>query len=217
MYEVKIGSVKKNQVNDALNCAVNRIFEGSTATVSATFRNGVVAKIVGADFDLYDGFSDNGVVVGYILTNQDFSHIDGTSFTFNKKDVPKCLVGKTVQVTESKLSSIDVVQMDMDFTYLGAMVGDNSAMDSPLWDSYMASYYAIRQQTNAYVARKSDGMRWTSVCTSISMKHMVIDAYNAIGKMYASKYDVKVVEALDQVDDIIFDQRLFGKDDDDED
>jgi hypothetical protein len=216
MYEVRIASVKKNQVNDALNCAVNRIFEGSTATVTTTFRNDVVAKIVGADFDLYD-VSDNGVVVGYVLTNQDFSHIDGASFTFNKKDVPKCLVGKNVKITESNLSNIDVVQMDLNFTYLNAMVGDSPAMDSPLWDSYMSTYYAIRQQTNAYVARKSDGMRWTSVCTSISMKHMVIDAYNAIGKMYASKYNVKVVEALDQVDDIIFDHRLFGKDDDDED
>ena len=216
MYEVTIGSVKKNQVNDALNCAVNRIFEGSTATVSATFRNDVTAKIVGADFDLYDKFSDNGVVTGYILTKDDFSHIDDVSFTFNKKDVPKCLVGKNIQVTEYKLSSIAVVQMDMDFSYMGAMVGDSPAMDSPLWDAYMSTYYAIRQQTNAYVARKTDGMRWISVCKSDSMKNTVIDAYNAVGKMYADKYKVKVVEALDQVDDIIFDHRLFGKDDDED-
>ena len=105
MYEVRITNVKKNEVNDALNCAVNRLFEGSTATVTTTFRYNVVSKIVGADFETYDDFSDKGTVIGYVITKQNFEHINGTTITFTK-DVPKCILGKDIHVTEYKRASL---------------------------------------------------------------------------------------------------------------
>lgn len=215
MYEVRISNVKANEVNDALNCVVNRLFEGSTGTTSTTFRPNVTAKIVGAEFKTYDNFNGIGSAKGYIITKKDFKNLDGTTVIF-KEVAPKCIIGKEVTVTESKLSDINVIQMDIGFSYQSAMLGNTPAMDSSLWDAFMATYFAVRQQTYSYVARTSAGMRWTAVSCAPKEVEMIKNAYIAIGKMYGSRYTIQFASTLKSVDDVIFDNRLFWEDEEDD-